>query len=57
MSAEKVSLPRTDDKPAEQRFIHRFHELAVSEATAQRIRESLHAALLRHEARRLRRGK
>lgn len=57
MSAEKVSPPRTDNKPAEPQIIHRVRDLAGSEFTTQRIRESLDAALLRYEARRLRRGK
>lgn len=57
MSAEKVSPPRTDGKPAEASSISRSRELFGSERAAQRLRESLDAALLRYEARRLRRDK
>ncbi len=57
MSAKKVSPPRTDNKPTEPQIIHRVLEFTGSEFTTQRIRESLDAALLRYEARRLRRGK
>lgn len=57
MSAQKVSPPRTYDKPAEKPSIDRLREITESERSTQRIRDSLYAALLRYEARRLRRGK